>query len=432
MPETGRNSDRSNDQRARPEAGGDSPQQPIRQTGLHGMHLGLVIALFALAYFFSLFFRTVNAVLSPRLESELGLGPGNLGLLTAAYFLGTAASQIPIGICLDRYGPRRVQTVLLCVAAAGIATFGLAEAVPLLVFARFVIGIGVAGCLVACYQAASLWLRPRNLPLASGLFLAVGGIGALAATQPVSVIIRLTDWRTMFLALAAIVLLNALAIWRAAPEPRARPSISWQSWRSGFHTVLRNDRLRRYLPIAAVCFGTGTSMQGLWAAPWMRDIAGLQASAVTWSLTAMAVALTVGSAAGGIVGSALGRFGITFPQLILGSACLFICAELGLVLFPGHFDLISWLLIALTYNPVTLAYAYVALSQDRAFIGLSNALMNTGVILATFLIQYVLGAIFSVTNAGVTQWPYLLSMAGLIVLQVAALAWCLGAPNREE
>ena len=92
----------------------------------------------------------------------------------------------------------------------------------------------------------------------------------------------------------------------------------------------------------------------------------------------------------------------------------------------------SWLVIALTYNPVTLAYAYVASSQDRAFIGFSNALMNTGVIFTTFLIQYALGFIFSVTDAGKTQWPYIYSMWGLITLQVAALMWCLGSRERHN
>jgi len=397
------------------------------ESSMGQLRLGIVVSVFGLAYFFSLFFRTVNAVLSPTLEEELALTPVSLGLLTAAYFLGTAVSQIPIGICLDRFGPRRVQTVLLCVAASGIAMFGLTESVPLLVFARFIIGIGVAGCLVACYQGASLWLSDRHLPLASGLYLAVGGIGALAATQPVSFVIGLMDWQTMFVGLAIIVLATAGAIWMAAPDPPARPQLSWKAWRSGFGIVLRDDRLRRYLPLSALCFGTGSAMQGLWAAPWMRDVSGFDADAVTWSLTAMAISLMIGSALGGWIGSALGRLGISFPQLIVGSALLLILAEMALVFLPNRLDLLSWLLIALTYNPVTLSYAYVAFSQDKSFIGISNTVMNTGVILATFLIQYALGIIFSLTDASETHTPYLYAMAGLIALQLAALAWCLGA-----
>ncbi|MGK7654166.1 MFS transporter [Roseovarius sp. B08] len=393
--------------------------------------LGFAIALFALAYFFSLFFRTVNAVLSPDLQADLHLDAASLGLLTAAYFLGTAVSQVPIGICLDRYGPRRVQTFLLILAAVGIATFGLAASVPILIFARFLIGVGVAGCLVACYQSASLWLPARSLPLASGLFLSVGGVGALAATQPVMIAIRLTDWQTLFVALSGIVLANAFAIWCVAGDPPRRPKVSLKAWRSGFGTVLRNRRLLRYLPIAALCFGSGSSMQSLWAAPWMRDLGGLSPDSVTWSLTAMAVALMLGSALGGVAGSSLGRLGLTFPRLIVGSACIFITAELCLVLFPGQFDLFSWLVIAFTYNPVTLAYAYVAFSQDRAFIGVSNAVMNSGVIMATFMIQYGLGAIFQATNATEEKWPYLYSMTGLISLQIAALIWCLGGSRGQ-
>ena len=64
----------------------------------------------------SYFYRNVNAVISPELTRELVLSPGALGLLTAVYFVAFAAMQIPAGMLLDRYGPRRVEPALLLVA----------------------------------------------------------------------------------------------------------------------------------------------------------------------------------------------------------------------------------------------------------------------------------------------------------------------------
>ena len=80
---------------------------------------------FAGAYFLSYLYRTANAVIGPVLTEELALGAGSLGLLTSAYFLAFAAAQLPLGMLLDRFGARRVESGLLLIAAAGAVIFGL-------------------------------------------------------------------------------------------------------------------------------------------------------------------------------------------------------------------------------------------------------------------------------------------------------------------
>ena len=80
---------------------------------------------FVFGYFIAYLFRTINAVMAAPLATELGLGADDLGLLTSVYFLTFAAAQIPIGILLDRYGPRRVQSVLLLTAAVGSTLFAV-------------------------------------------------------------------------------------------------------------------------------------------------------------------------------------------------------------------------------------------------------------------------------------------------------------------
>ena len=78
---------------------------------------------FAAGYYLSYLMRTVNAVISPDLTRELGLGAADLGLLTSTYFFAFALAQIPVGIALDRYGPRRVEALLLLLTGLGAALF---------------------------------------------------------------------------------------------------------------------------------------------------------------------------------------------------------------------------------------------------------------------------------------------------------------------
>ena len=80
---------------------------------------------FAIGYFMSYLFRAVNQVIAPDLIADFDLGPGQLGRLTAAYLLGFTVFQLPLGLLLDRFGPRRVQAGLLLVSAAGAALFAL-------------------------------------------------------------------------------------------------------------------------------------------------------------------------------------------------------------------------------------------------------------------------------------------------------------------
>ena len=76
-----------------------------------------VLLPFGIGYYMSYLFRTVNAIISPQLVTDVGLTPADLGLMTSAYFITFAAVQLPLGIILDRFGPRKVQAALLMVAA---------------------------------------------------------------------------------------------------------------------------------------------------------------------------------------------------------------------------------------------------------------------------------------------------------------------------
>ena len=117
-----------------------------------------VLAPFACGYFLSYLFRAVNAVVAPDLVRDVGLSASELGLLTAAYLIAFALFQLPLGMLLDRFGPRRVQTVLLCCAAAGGLLFAIADDVVTLTFARALIVLGIAGGLMAGFKAVVLWL----------------------------------------------------------------------------------------------------------------------------------------------------------------------------------------------------------------------------------------------------------------------------------
>jgi len=195
-----------------------APPTAPRTTLAMARLIATVFVPLAAGYYLSYLFRTINALISSQLTSDLALSPAQLGLVTSAYFLTLAALQVPIGVWLDRYGPRRVQSVLMLVAAAGAALFGVAESFLALVLARLLIGFGVAAALMAGLKAIVLWFPKERVALANGCMVMLGALGAVTATAPAELLLHWTGWRGMFELLAAATAASAGLVYFVVPE----------------------------------------------------------------------------------------------------------------------------------------------------------------------------------------------------------------------
>ena len=260
------------------------------------IHLGLgaflltVFAPFGLGYFLSYFYRAVNAVVAPDLVRDVGLTASGLGFLTATYLVSFAAFQLPLGILLDRFGPRRVQAALLCLTALGATIFGLAASFPALAVSRAMIGVGSAGGLISGFKAVSLTVPEQRQPLANASVMAVGAVGLIFATIPTEIVAAHWGWRSLFVALAAMSLLIALLIFAAAPEGPSRDAgqVTFLGQARGVGTVLSNPVFWRLAPLVAAVCGCQIGIQTLWAGPWLADVAGLDRPGVAEGLAWMA------------------------------------------------------------------------------------------------------------------------------------------------
>ncbi len=236
-----------------------------------------VLLPFALGYYLSYLFRAVNAIISPHLVADFGLDAGKLGLLTSVYFFVFAICQVPLGLMLDRYGPRRVQAVLLLFAAAGAALFAAGTSFAALTLGRGLIGLGVSTCLMACFKANVMWWPKDRLPLMNGCATAFGALGALSATIPVDALVPLVGWRGVFWLLAALTVAAAALVFFAVPDApgeRATRTDTLKAQIAGLGRVFRAAIFWRLAVAASVNTASVMAYQTLWAAPWLRDVAG--------------------------------------------------------------------------------------------------------------------------------------------------------------
>jgi MFS family permease len=390
-----------------------------------------VILPFAAAYFLSLFFRSINAVIAPDLAGQLGLGAAELGFLTSAYFLAFALFQVPLGVLLDRYGARRVQAGLVATAAAGALLFALGESLVMLACARGLIGLGFAGGLIAAYKQIADWFPKERLPLVNGLFLGVGSLGAVVATVPAQALVDWLGWRGMMIVGATATVLAASLLLLVAPEQPRREAPQAASLRQqiiDLFTVVYADRLFwRLAPMTMLGFASGSAIQTLWAGPWLHDVAGFDRPSVARQLMIMALALSFGSMFGGLVAERLRRWGIGVLAVAGAAAVLFMLAQLGIVLGWIAASTVLWALFGATFNVITLTYAALSQHFPPSHAGRANAGMNVLSTASAFAVQYAIGAVIDLwprtPEGGYHPDAYAAAFGLLLVAQAAAFAW---------
>jgi MFS family permease len=391
------------------------------------LHLRIFLP-FALGYFLSYLYRTVNAVIAPDLVRDVGVDPASLGLLTSAYFLAFAAAQLPLGMLLDRYGPRRVEAALLLFAAAGAFIFARADSLFGLMAGRALIGLGVSACLMAAFKAFTQWFPPERLPLANGVQMLSGGVGALAATTPVELALKLTDWRGVFVIVAALTLAAAACVYLVVPEKaggRSEETLAEQL--AGIRTVFTSAVFWRIVPWAFAAQAAYLSIIGLWSGPWLRDVAGYPRMGVANTLMGVSLAMIAGYFAFGALAERLARRGIRPMTVAAAGMTVFMTVQLLLVLQWTALTVPLWLLFGFFGTACILPYAVLSQSFPKHLAGRANTGLNLLVFVAAFAAQWAIGVIIGLwpqaAAGGYSADGYRAGFGLVLGMQLVAALW---------
>ena len=391
---------------------------------------------FALGYFMSYLLRAVNAVVAPDLVRDIGLSPGQLGLLTAAYLAAFALFQLPLGVLLDRYGPRKVQAGLLSIAAFGCAAFAMAPGFVGLLAARAVIGLGFSAGLMASYKSSATWVPVERRSLANTAIMSIGAMGVVVASEPTEYLVSLIGWRHTFLVFAGLILVVALLIVLVAPRQDtvgAPAPLSRQF--ADMAAILKRPLFWRLAPLLGLTSGVQIGIQTLWAGPWLRDVMGLSRDGVARHLLWMAVSFMVGILSVGVIADRLGRRGIGPMQVLLGFNLVYFAAQAIIVFRIEGLMFPAWLAVAAFGQVAVLAFPWFAARIGTDLAGRANATINFAMFLAAFATQYGVGLViglFPPTATGYDPAAYSWAIGGLLVLQLCAYVWYLMASPHKE
>lgn len=354
-------------------------------------------------YLIGFFQRVAPAVITRELTADFALSAAALGNLSALYFYSYVAIQIPTGVLVDRWGPRRILAIGGTLAAAGTLLFALAPAYALVGAGRLLVGAGVGVAFVSMLKLATHWVHPSRFALISGLALACGGLGGVSAGMPLRLAVNAFGWREVMLAASVVTALLALATWFIVrDDPRERGLRSFSSQRAGAraeHSILGGIReVFRHRNVWLIFIGCGAitgpmlAFGGLWGVPFLSSQYGLSTAEAAFVTSVMLVAWSVGSPLAGVLSDRLRRRKL--PLLAGGLLAALLWGVLIYVPALPYPVLITIMIgLGLASGVVVIGFAFCKESAPATLAGTASGIANMGNMLGGMAMQPLIGVL---------------------------------------
>lgn len=394
------------------------------------------LAALAVAYVLSQFFRTALAVVAPELAADLGLDPARLGVLSSAWFWAFAAAQLPIGVALDRWGPRRTVGSVFLLAGLGCAVFAAAGGLGVAILGQILIGFGCAPVFMGALVVLARFCEPRRFAALTSVVLAIGSGGTLAATTPLALAAELVGWRGAYLGMAVAVALVAAAVLLVVRDHppgavAAGQGAATSVW-PGLRAVFANRRLWPILPMCFTGYAVLISVRGLWAGPYLATLLGMAPVARGNVLLVMSLAMIAGNLVYGQIERHFDRRRL--PVLLGSLAAAAILAVLAAR--PAASPLAATLLLA-AFGLVAMTYA-VLMAQGRRFLapgelGRGLTLLNCACFAGAATIQALSGLVVQEAEGAGLELAYATLFAFLAAaLLLASLVYARSPDLRRD
>ncbi|RZJ08687.1 MAG: MFS transporter [Acidovorax sp.] len=394
----------------------------------------VVFLAFAFAYFLSALVRAVTATLAPTLAQEFSLHASDLGLLAGGYFLGFAATQLPLGTWLDRHGPRKVALGFLGVAVIGSLVFSMATGFSGLLAGRILCGAGVSACLMAPLTGYRRWFEPTTQMRANSWMLMTGSLGMVASTLPVQWALPLVGWRPLFWGLAALIALSmvVIAIWvprwadaGSGKEDSAADSGAAPPAAPGYSVVWNHAYFQRLAPLGFFVYGGMVAMQTLWAGPWMQRVAGYTPLESATGLFWINVSMLCTFWTWGMVNPWLLRKGLGPDRLMAAGLPFSLLILLGIIVAGPRAGGGAWALFCVSCTFVSLSQPAVAMAFSQALAGRALSAYNLVIFAGVFVVQWGIGlAVDAFAALGLpTVASFQAAMGLFLTCNAAAYAW---------
>ena len=394
-----------------------------------GNFRALIFALLALAcgHMLSTLLRTIPAVSLDVMAADFRTAPQTLGSLTSIYHFAFAASQIPVGAAMDRFGVRPVSLSLLAGTIVGALASGLATGPESFVFGQLLLGIATSGMLMCPMTLAAKQMSAARFGLWSGIILSIGNIGMLLSASPLAFVVEHYGWRAGFWISAGFGAAVALAVFLLVPKQPAEHADP-SSPLSQMAEVLRiglSRPLRGLVALALVSLAATLVLRGLWGGPWLMEVKALGRVEAGNVLGLFTLALIMGPVLMGMLDRAFGhRREVLAATHALAALLLALTAAgapnyplsnlLGVSAVPARIDGALFVLMGIAISTQPLLFGMTRQMAGAQNAGKALSAINLAFFLGTALMQSATGVVATIFGLPAV----LLFMAAALIIGV--------------
>lgn len=288
----------------------------------HPLYAWGIWLLSSLFMFYKYALEVSPSVMTKHLMADFHIDGAQLGNLAACYFYSYMIMQIPAGLLLDKFGPRRTTTIAISLCAVGAAFFGGAKTLFIAEIGRFLMGLGASFAALSCLKLIASWFPAKQFAFMAGLMMTLGMLGAVGGQAPLSAFIEMMGWRNAIYLIALIGFILAALFWlvvRNAPAHHVAYRVTPQriSVLASCKEVFRNPQGWWLSLYSGLAFAPISVFGGLWGVPFLAQYYGLTHTAAANHVSMIFIGFAVGAPIFGWLSDYIGRRKIV---MVIGTA----------------------------------------------------------------------------------------------------------------
>jgi len=379
-------------------------EKNIRNTGYR------ICTVIFLSYLLVYFHRVCPAVIALDMQEAFGVGGALLGALGSAYFYPYGLMQLPVGLLVDSWGPRRTVSAFLLIAAAGSALMGFADSISWAIAGRVLVGVGVSTLFVSNFKLLTEWFSPRQMAVLGGIFMAVGGVGVLIASTPLAYLSNHIGWNWTLILIGGMTLVMAIAVFAVVrdrpsekgwPDSRAASPPGRKRNRGLVHGIVQVASAGRFWCLAAwVSFSIGVTfaLGSMWSVPYLQHVYQFSKTEASRYQMMFGLSLIVGSPLLGLLANRVGR-----KPVLVGCSFLLVTVFALFYFVPAGFSppvlyVLFFLLFLAGTGPGPIVATVSKELFDPSIAGTSVGMVNIFPFFSGGLFQVIMGAILDRTS----------------------------------
>lgn len=407
---------------------------PISTPSDHSLLPWKIWACGSFFYFFQFILRISPSIITEDLMRHFNVQSYALGVLSAFFYNAYALMQVPIGMIVDRFGPRKILALSCLTTVIGTLIFSMAKTLSMASFGRLLIGAGSACALLGSIKLITLWFPPQRVGRLIGLTIFLGTLGASVGGAPLAFLIEKTNWKIAFLLLAILGLCLSITIWLVVKDkdhqdnPWNRPLSTENEGRSllkGLLTIIRMPKLWIIAIYSALMYVPIAAFADLWGVPFVREMYSLDRP-VAASVISM---IFIGAAIGSPISTFLSDHYKTrlWPMMIAAIGSLLVYATI--IYLPGIPLSVMYILLFLAgifYSGKILSFASICDMVPHSVSGVAIGFSNMTVMLSGVICLPLVGGLLDqfwqgkITNGlpdyTLSEWRFALLPIPLSVL----------------